>query len=264
MHTAFFHALSQMGLAARLGVFLGGLPGGIVMRYVRAAVRADRLAIHALGRALGDDGKPLAAAFATMAMMPGRLATEIDPAAAGGPRGQNESAIAALAASGVRAMAIRLPPVVHGVGSDAGFPQRLLRIARKKGASAYVGDGANHSAHRASPGRRGAFRLARENGQAGARAANGSLARSARWLISPKLGMFRADVCVSQEARPSFLEKRSKKLLFPCGWGSFAVFWTHPAGTTAVRAYPSLKLLAVRCSALMNVIVPDPSGSASV
>ncbi len=154
MHTAFFHALSQMGLAARLGVFLGGLPGGIVMRYVRAAVRADRLAIHALGRALGDDGKPLAAAFATMAMMPGRLATDIDPAAAGGPRGQNESAIAALAASGVRAMAIRLPPVVHGVGSDAGFPQRLLRIARNKGASAYVGDGANHSARRASPGRR--------------------------------------------------------------------------------------------------------------
>ncbi len=168
MHTAFFHALSQMGLAARLGVFLGGLPGGIVMRYVRAAVRADRLAIHALGRALGDDGKPLAAAFATMAMMPGRLATDIDPAAAGGPRGQNESAIAALAASGVRAMAIRLPPVVHGVGSDAGFPQRLLRIARNKGASAYVGDGANHwpAVHRLDAARLPAGARERAGGRA--------------------------------------------------------------------------------------------------
>ncbi len=154
MHTAFFHALSQMGLAARLGVFLGGLPGGIVMRYVRAAVRADRLAIQALGRALGDDGKPLAAAFATMAMMPGRLATEIDPAAAGGPRGQNENAIAALAASGVRAMAIRLPPVVHGVGSDAGFPQQLLADRPQQRCFGLGRGWCQPLARRASPGRR--------------------------------------------------------------------------------------------------------------
>ncbi len=172
VHTAFFHQLSQMGLPTRLRVFLGGLPGGIVMRYLGAAVRADRLAIETLGRALGGAGKPLAAAFVTMAMKPGVLATEIDPtdlAAPGGLRGENEGALEALAAFGVRAMAIRLPPVVHDLGNHAGFPQRLLQLARQKGVSAYVGDGANHwpSVHRLDAAR--LFRLALEGGQTGAR-----------------------------------------------------------------------------------------------
>ncbi len=172
VHTAFFHALSQMSLATRLRVCLGGLPGGIVGRYVGAAVRADRLAIEALGQALGGGGKPLVAAFATMAMKPGVLATEIDaidPSAPGGPRGRNEAVIASLAGAGVRAMAVRLPPVVHDVGNHAGFPQRLLQLARKKRRSAYVGEGTNHwpSVHRLDAAR--AFRLALEKGIAGTR-----------------------------------------------------------------------------------------------
>ncbi len=172
IHTAFFHELGQMSLTMRLRVFLGGSPSGIVGRFLAATIGADRRAIETLGKALGGPDRPLVAAFGTLAMKPGRLATEddpYDPSSAGGLRGATEETMLALASQGVRTSVIRLPPVVHGIGDRAGFAPRLNQIARKKGISAYIGDGRNRwpAVHRLDAAR--LFRLALEKGSAGAR-----------------------------------------------------------------------------------------------
>ena len=172
IHTAFFHAITHIPFSTRLRVMLGGSPWGILSRFLGAAVGADRRAIETLGKALAGPDRPLVAAFGTMAMKAGRLATEddaYDPNSAGGRRGESEDAMLALASQGVRATMIRLPPVVHGVGDRTGFVPRLIQIARKHGASGYVGDGHNRwpAVHRLDAAR--LFRLALEKGSPGAK-----------------------------------------------------------------------------------------------
>jgi len=169
IHTAFYHAIGHMPLGTRLRVIAGGAPGGIVGRFVAAAVGADRRALETLGQALAGSGRPLLTIFGTMGMTPGRMATEddaYDPNTFGGPRSKSEDTLQALAEQGVRTSAIRLPPIVHG-SQDHGFAPRLIQIARKKKESAYVGDGSNQwpSVHVADAAR--LFRLALEKGPAG-------------------------------------------------------------------------------------------------
>ena len=169
IHTAFYHKPSHIPLGTRLRVLLGGAPGGIVQRFIAAAIATDRRALETLGHALAGPDRPLVAAFATLAMKPGRLATEdgeYNPNFIGAPRARTEDTLQELAARGIRTSAIRLPPIVHGAG-DHGFAPQLIQIARKKKESAYVGDGLNRwpSVHRLDAAR--LFRLALEKGPAG-------------------------------------------------------------------------------------------------
>jgi nucleoside-diphosphate-sugar epimerase len=172
VHTAFFHQFSHASRGTRLRVMLGGSPRSIVPRFLTAMLAADRNAITAIGSALTGPDRPLVAAFGTMALSPGRLGTEeddIDPAAAGGPRGATERAMAELATRGVRASIVRLPPVVHGDGDRAGFLPRMISTARKKKVSGYAGDGRNRwpAVHRLDAAH--LFVQALEKGEAGAR-----------------------------------------------------------------------------------------------
>ena len=171
IHTAFFHQITHMSLPTRLRVMLGGSPSGIVSRFTQAAVEADKRAIETLGNALTGNDRAIVVAFPTMALSPGRMATEEDvpdPNSAGGGRAPSEAAALALASLGVRSSVVRLPPMVHD-RQKQGLATRMIEIARKKGASVYVGNGSNRWAaiHRLDAAR--LFRLALENGSAGAR-----------------------------------------------------------------------------------------------
>src|SRR5580692_3782370 len=146
IHTAFIHDFSNYGPAAE----------------------ADRRAIETLGSALADSDRPLIVTSGTLiAQRQGPLATEEDAHNPNFPRKSEEAALA-LAARGVRASVLRLPPSVHGNG-DHGFVPRLIGIAREKSVSAYIGDGLNRwpAVHRLDAAH--LYRLALEKSSSGAR-----------------------------------------------------------------------------------------------
>ncbi|MFK0110795.1 SDR family oxidoreductase [Streptomyces sp. NPDC091217] len=136
---------------------------------LHGALRIELAALAAFGDALADSGRPLVISSVTGLLAPGRLGIEADgpdPAAPGAHRGESERAALALADRGVRVSAIRLP-AVHGVGDHA-FVPHLIDIARDKGVSAYLGEGANRWAavHRLDAAR--LYRKALEAAPAGA------------------------------------------------------------------------------------------------
>lgn len=131
----------------------------------------DRTIIQVLGEALRGSDRPLIITSAIGVLPPsGRLAVENDrPGASVNPRAATEAAADAVAATGIRAAVLRLPPSVHGAG-DHGFVPILINIAREKGLAAYKGQGLNSwsSVHRLDAAR--LYRLALEsNFIAGAR-----------------------------------------------------------------------------------------------
>jgi nucleoside-diphosphate-sugar epimerase len=145
IHAAFIHDFSNYGPAAE----------------------ADRRAINTLGNALAGSDRPLIVTSGTLlAQRQGPLATEEDPHNPNFPR-KSEDAALALAAHGIRASVLRLPPSVHGNG-DHGFVPHLVSIAREKGASAFIGDGLNRwpAVHRLDAAH--LYRLVLEKGSAGA------------------------------------------------------------------------------------------------
>jgi nucleoside-diphosphate-sugar epimerase len=110
---------------------------------MQRAAATDRAAIAALGTALEGSDRPLVVPSGTLGLAPGRVGTELDrPDPALHPRVANGQLALDLADHGVRTSVVRFAPTVHGAG-DHGFVATLVAIAREKGVSAYVGDGAN-------------------------------------------------------------------------------------------------------------------------
>ena len=130
----------------------------------------DQRVIRALGEALAGSDRPLVITSGTGmgALRPGQLATE-DVAAFDNPnpRVASEIAGAELSAAGVKVVVVRLPQV-HDTHKQ-GLISPLIEVARQKGVSAYVGDGAARwpAAHVLDVAR--LYRLAVEQGQAGER-----------------------------------------------------------------------------------------------
>lgn len=115
-------------------------PGGLAI---------DLRAVETMGAALKGSGKP----FVVTAHLNGEA---------------SDNAVIALAEQGVRTSIVSLAPSVHGEG-EKGFVPMLIRIAREKGVSAYIGDGANRwpAIHRFDAA--SLFRLALETAPAGSR-----------------------------------------------------------------------------------------------
>jgi nucleoside-diphosphate-sugar epimerase len=152
IHLAFKHELTYAGEFAR-------------------AAEADLRVVEAIGAVLEGTGKPfvITSGTALLGMVaPGRLALETDVLEQG-PRVESENTAVAMAARGVRSSVVRLPPTVHSSLDHHGFVPTLIAMARKNGASVYVGDGTNRwpAVHTLDAAR--LYRLAVESAPAGTR-----------------------------------------------------------------------------------------------
>jgi nucleoside-diphosphate-sugar epimerase len=129
----------------------------------------DRRAIEAIGEALAGTKKLFIVTSGLGVIAQSGLATEADPPIPVGPAmpRASEAAAVALATRGVRTQVVRLPQV-HDT-TKQGLVSYLIRVAREKGVSAYLGDGSSRWAavHRLDVAH--LYRLALEKNEANAR-----------------------------------------------------------------------------------------------
>jgi nucleoside-diphosphate-sugar epimerase len=112
-------------------------PEGMICREVNA--------VTAIGKALEGSSKPFIVTSGTLVLPHGAPASEDTTPDRDGPaaaRLAGEDTCLAFVDKGVRAIVLRLAPTVHGP-NDHGFMPMLIRTARDKRVSAYVGDGSN-------------------------------------------------------------------------------------------------------------------------
>ncbi|RYE94506.1 MAG: SDR family oxidoreductase [Myxococcales bacterium] len=135
----------------------------------------DQRAIATMGEALVGSDRPFVVTSGTP-FVAGRVATEQDDPDRANPiialRAPAEDITLALAARGVRASLVRQPRSVHGTseqGWRGGLVHLLADLARTRGESAYIDDGAQRwpAVHRLDAAR--LYRLALERAPAGAR-----------------------------------------------------------------------------------------------
>jgi nucleoside-diphosphate-sugar epimerase len=115
-----------------------------------SAGAADRRAVEAMGAALAGSDRPFVLASGVAGISAGRPATEDDGlvpnavmrAAPPGVRQATALLALSLRGIGVRSSVLRFAPTVHGDG-DKGFIATYVGVAREKGVSGYVGDGAH-------------------------------------------------------------------------------------------------------------------------
>jgi nucleoside-diphosphate-sugar epimerase len=186
----------------------------------------DRRAIEALGDALRGTARPLVVTSGTALVVSGNLATEESEAnATSNPRIATEEAAAAAAERGARVTVLRLPPSVHGDG-DHGFVPLLAGIAREKGASGYIDDGANRwpAVHRLDAAR--LYRLALEKAPAGLRlhgvAEEGVAFRSIAEIIGKRLNL-------------PVVSKRAEEAADHFGWFAHFAALDNPASSRQTR-----------------------------
>ncbi len=149
IHLAFKHDFSDYAGAGRS-------EHAAVARMLDTLAGSDRPFLLASGLAGGGTGRPL---------------TEDDASphhGADSMRGGSENLALSYADRGVRPVALRFAPTVHGVG-DHGFTARLTTIAKERGAAGYIGDGSTRWAavHRSDAARM--VRLALDRAPAGSR-----------------------------------------------------------------------------------------------
>lgn len=129
-----------------------------------ASARTDVNAIETLGAAQAGSDRPLVVAAGVTGLAADGVATEHDLPAQSARL--SEQTVLPLADRGVRSVVVRLAPTVHGP-EDPGFVATLVAVAREKGVSAYIGDGAHAwpAVHRLDAAV--LFRLAVESAPAG-------------------------------------------------------------------------------------------------
>lgn len=135
------------------------------------AGRGEHAAVQRMLDTLEGSDRPFLLASGLASDVVGRPVTEDDPSPHHGAdslRGGSENLALAYADRGVRPVALRFAPTVHGMG-DHGFVATLTAIAKQRGAVGYIGDGSTRWAavHRSDAGRM--VRLALEKAPAGSR-----------------------------------------------------------------------------------------------
>jgi nucleoside-diphosphate-sugar epimerase len=143
----------------------GVIHAGFIHDFTRFAevCEVDKIAIQTIGEVLA--GKPFIVTSGTALVAPGKLTTEdikppVNPA---WPRASEQ------AGDAFGAAAVHLFPSVHGDDDLHGFVPILVKLAKEKGFSAYIGEGQNrwNAVHRLDAAR--LFRLALEDVEPGAR-----------------------------------------------------------------------------------------------